>query len=358
MLVHRQLSHLTIGALCSLALGAISAVDAREQASQKDNAGSCGQLLPHVRALEAKYLNAVDGREFHLSRVWKVPQASASEEPPGSISNEFWVCFRLRDRRLRIRRRLSNGNEHVVLLNERYSASVLRIGEGYYTLRRGLANPRWYARYPDFHAVGKHGSRLSDAVMAVLSPIVACGLPATVALAGTRGFSSRCVRTPGGSVKAVVSTTVAHRCWFARPNRQWHISFDPARQYACVSARVVSTHPTVQCVTTTRVFYADGSSLEPSRYVVEQVLAETMNGTPAILQRDLLEYTILGSTACRHPAEAFYLPYYGIDESAIEQTSSSRALVLAAGSVTALVLALLALLALRRARATERASGG
>ena len=95
------------------------------------------------------------------------------------------------------------------------------------------------------------------------------------------------------------------------------------------------------------------SSLLPAKYVVEELVRSVAGKSPSVVHRLvhhlLIEYTIGLPTPCQHPPEAFYLPYYGIDESAIEQTSSGRAIVLAAGSVTALLITLLALLALRRA---------
>ncbi len=314
----------------------------------------CSDVLSKVRALEAQYLDEIDGREFHVARRWKLdtpadaPDQVASAQPR---TTDYWVCFRLRDKKILIRERPSRlkGNQRVILVNDLYSARVLRLAEGGYLLERHTATPQWEGWYPDFYSIGIHGSRAADPVLAILSPIIAGGPPVAAMLKGEHGFSCRCVLTSEGLVHLQVSSSAEHQPWYARSDRQWEVVLDPSRHFACVRSKATDTWRSFHGEVRREVIERAPTSLLPAKYVVEELVRSVAGKSPSVVHHLLIEYTIGPPTPCQHPPEAFYLPYYGIDESVIRPSGTLRVAVLAAASAAAALLALLALLALRRA---------
>ncbi len=322
-----------------------------------DEGGACAGILPNVRQHANRYLARLEGREFHVRQrwetTWHVPQRRGTTvENDSVVENDFWVCFRLRHQQLRIvKEHRDSGERHVFLLNARYAASLRSIAGHQFIVTQVRATPRWTGPYPDFYATGLPPGRPEDAPLAVLAPVVANGLPVAVALEDTDAFSISCRRTPDGLVAIRCVTKVERPQFFAWRDSWRQILLDPKQAYAVVRSRTVYSN---SAEVITEVTYSAARAAEPVSYRWEQTVTTLVDGRKRVLQHDVIDNMILESRPCCHPAEAFYLPYYGIDESSIEQTSSGRVIALAAGSVTALLIALLALLALRCV--THRAS--
>ncbi len=335
-------------------LATLSALANFHLAHQQANSAGCSQVLPHIRTLEARYLNTIDEQEFRVRQIWKLASPTdnrdevASAQPP---TNDFQICLRLRQKRLLIRWHSGrpDGQERIILVNESYSARVLRLAGGGYYLERHAGPPSWERWCPDFHSIGIHGLRAADPVLALLSPVVALGPPIAALLAGEHGFTSRCGLTSKGLLRLRASSTTQYQPWLVRTDRQWEVTLDPNQQFACTKSRVTSRWDSFAGEVTAQTTYTNTPSLLPSQYVVEELARSVAGKSPSVVHHLLIEYTIGPPTPCQHPPEAFYLPYYGIDESVITPSGTLRVAVLAAASAAAALLALLALLALRRA---------
>ncbi len=336
-------------------LAMVPAATAPAPVQQHPDGTACSEVLPQVRELEARYLDELDGREFHVVQRWKLVAPVDNQDGQDSVQsppNDFWICFRPRERKLlvRWRPRRPDAKERIILVNEYYSARVVRLAAGGYFLERHTAVSQWQGWYPDLYSIGAHGSQAAEATLAILAPVVAGGPPVTALLAGhDRVFSSRCAYTQEGLLRIRSTPIHEHQSWLVRTGQQWEVTLDPSQRFACIASRVTSTHDSFTSEVTATVTYSGHTPVQPSRYVVEQVLRESSESSTHVVQQLVTESTIASSTLCRHPPEAFYLPYYGIDESVIRPLGTLRVAVLAAASAAAALLALLALLALRRA---------
>ena len=308
-------------------------------------------IRDNVLRFAHRYLDVLHNREVHIIRRWSAEMldpAKGNWERLHAVS-EFVVCLSPGQKQIRIaERRAGTTEQRILVLNDRYAACLRRLATGQHILIGSYRSPRWTGMYPDFRAVSICSGAPEDALLAVFSPLVAIGVPVTVALEGSQGFSSRCLVRRDGLVEVTCSTSRQQPHFFAWPDSSWRILLDPRRQYAVVRCTSTSGYPTGRDKLRSEVTYSDSPVTVPKRYRLETTSATVENGRERIFQREQVDCVILDWRVCTHPAEAFYLPYYGIEESAIEQTSSGRAIALAAGSVTALLIALLAIVALRR----------